>query len=175
VRISLIRRLLIELVQDKTWRGARRAGVLYRPRLPAMSLPAAEQGRTYANSRLRAVRASPRHPIALPPLETIRQSAGLGVAVAAAATSTVGSGAGAAPAARRARGHSRRRETVRRRVAPREPPCRVLWRGRCVCSDHDSPTRYPMLSVPEKEAKGNSPIRQRPGPPIPRPTPRFWG
>jgi len=51
--------------------------------------------------RLRAVRASPRHPIALPPLETIRQSAGLGVAVAAAATSTVGSGAGAAPAARR--------------------------------------------------------------------------
>jgi len=63
--------------------------------------PAAKQVRTYANSRLRAVRASPRHPIALPPLETIRQSAGLGVAVAAAATSTVGSGAGAAPAARR--------------------------------------------------------------------------
>jgi len=31
VRISLIRRLLIGLVQDKTWRGARRAGVLYRP------------------------------------------------------------------------------------------------------------------------------------------------
>jgi len=51
--------------------------------------------------RLRAVRASPRHPIAPSPLETIRQSAGLGVAVAAAATSTVGSGAGAAPAARR--------------------------------------------------------------------------
>jgi len=50
---------------------------------------------------LRAVRASPRHPIALPQLETIRQSAGIGVAVAAAATSTVGSGAGAAPAARR--------------------------------------------------------------------------
>jgi hypothetical protein len=62
-------------------------------------IPAAEQGRTYANSRLRAVRASPRHPIALPPLETIRQSAGLGVAVAAAATSTVGSGAGDGAAA----------------------------------------------------------------------------
>jgi len=62
--------------------------------------------------RLRAVRASPRHPIALPPLETIRQSAGLGAAVAAAATSTVGSGAGAAPAARRpARDPRRRRGT----------------------------------------------------------------
>jgi len=62
--------------------------------------------------RLRAVRASPRHPIALPPLETIRQSAGPGAAVAEAATSTVGSGAGAVPAARRpARDPRRRRGT----------------------------------------------------------------
>jgi len=72
--------------------------------------------------RLRAVRASPRHPIALPPLETIRQSAGLGVAVAAAATSTVGSGAGAARAARRARDPRRRRGTeTAARSAPRTP------------------------------------------------------
>jgi hypothetical protein len=68
---------------------------------PQAGQPRSEAKAHLCKLRLRAVRASPRHPIALPPLETIRQSAGLGVAVAAAATSTVGSGAGAAPAARR--------------------------------------------------------------------------
>jgi len=89
--------------------------------------------------RLRAVSASPRHPIALPQLETIRQSAGHGYAEAAAATSTVGSGAGAAPAARRpARDPRRRRgtETAARsapltpfRYLPLAPPSRKSLLG----------------------------------------------
>jgi len=86
-------------------------------------IPAAEQGRIYANSVCVRSRASPRHPIALPPLETIRQSAGPGAAVAAAGTGTIGSGAGAAPAARRpARDPRRRRGTeTAARSAPRTP------------------------------------------------------
>jgi hypothetical protein len=100
VRISLTRRPIIELVQDKT--GGGRVGPVSCIAPSCLPWPpAGKQGHTYANSGLPAVRASPRHLRALPPLETIGQSAGLGVAVTALATSTVGSGAGAAPAARR--------------------------------------------------------------------------
>jgi len=138
--------------------------------------------------RLRAVRASPRHPIALPPLETIRQSAGLGVAVAAAATSTVGSGAGAAPAARRpARDPRRRRgtETAARsalRTAARYPsttqPPRIAQRANLgpLRADFPSPPRPPLpdRAGPGYRAHGKhsalwavAPTRSRQAAPLP--------
>jgi len=133
------------------------------PPLPAMPPPAAKQGRTYANFVCVRSGLRPDTPCPPFPLETIRQSAGLGVAVAAAATSTVGSGAGAAPAARRpARVPRRRRGT--------ETAARSALR---------TPARYPSTPQPPRIAQRANlrPLRadfpSPPAPPSPRPC-RTW-